>query len=246
MAKNKQYTGSPGAGDVQSWSAQIVPKQTVVSGQPSVQPAVTAAPGVGFGVGPNVYAKTLYNMSLQERKIIAQSLKNAGYKVNTNGIYSTALVAAYTNAITAAQLDAQQLGQTFNDSFFTNFLGRETAARGTAGGGPRITEQKSVITDSDAKVLIEAIIRDKNQRAATPEEIAKYTAIIQKKASKQPTITKTERVGGRTVITPVASGFGLQEAQSFLLDKIAGTDEAIANRVLSYYETFMNALGGRG
>lgn len=244
MAKNKQYTGSPGAGDVRTWSAQIIPKETVVSGQAPTQPGATPMPGVG--IGANVYAKTLYNMSLEERKVIAQSLKNAGYRVNTNGVYSTALVSAYTSAIMAAQLDAQQLGQTFNDTFFTNFLARETAARGAAGtGGPRVTEQKSVITDSDAKVLIEAIIRDKNQRAATPEEIERYTKIIQRKASKQPTITKTERVGGRTVITPVQSGFGLQEAQSFLVDRVAGTDEAKANKVLGYYETFMNALGGR-
>jgi hypothetical protein len=36
---------------------------------------------------------------------------------------------------------------------------------------------------------------------------------------------------------------GLNE-QQYLVDKISGTDEGKANKVLGFYETFMNALGG--
>jgi hypothetical protein len=183
-------------------------------------------------------------MTNAERKTIAQALKNAGYKVNTNGVYSRALVDSYREAVQAAKLSALELGQSFNDTFFVNYLTQETLARGRASGGPKITEQVSVITDADAKKIIEAIIRGQNKRAATPEEIAKYTAQIQRKAAKQPTITKTEKIGGKTVITPTP-GFDLQQAQSFLIDKISGTDESKANKVLGYYEAFMKALGGK-
>lgn len=238
MAGTKKFTGAPSPTEVGNWNNQIVPRQTQVS-----SPASTTTGDAATGIGVSEYAKTLYSMTTAERKVLGQALKNAGYRVNTNGVYSTSLVTAYTSAVQTAQFDAQQLGQAFDDTFFKNFLTRETAARGGA-GGPRIVEQKSVITDSDAKDLIDAVIRDKLQRKASQAEIDKYTAILQRKAAKQPTVTKTEKIGGKTVITPTP-GFGLQEAQSFLLDKVAGTDEAKANKVLGYYETFMNALGGR-
>lgn len=241
MAGTKKYTGAPSPTEVGNWNNQIVPRQTQVSSPAST---TTAGGDAATGIGVSEYAKTLYNMTTAERKVLGQALKNAGYRVNTNGVYSTSLVTAYTSAVQSAQFDAQQLGQTFNDTFFKNFLTRETAARGGGERGPRITEQKSVITDSDAKDLIDAVIRDKLQRKASQAEIDKYTAVLQRKAAKQPTVTKTEVIGGKTVITPTP-GFGLQEAQSFLLDKIAGTDEAKAGKVLGYYETFMNALGGR-
>lgn len=237
MAAKKPFAGSPGATEVGNWNTQIIPKTATTVSTSGVQDST--------GVGTSEYAKKLYAMTAAERKTIAQALKGAGYKVNTNGVYSRALVDAYGSAIMSAQLSAQELGQPFNDTFFTGFIARETAARaGSGDGGPKIVEQLSTITDSDAKLLINAIIRDKDQRAATAAEIEKYTNIIQRKAAKQPTITRTEKVGGKTIIK-TTPGFGLQEAKTFLVDKISGTDEAKANKVLGYYETFMNALGAK-
>lgn len=237
MAKDKKFAGSPSASDVRPpWSSQIIPKESVVSGNTTIMP----------GMVVNQYAKTLYDMSSQERKVIAEMLKSLGYRVSTSGGYSSALATAYATVMQQAQFDAQQLGQAFSDTFFKNFVAREIAARGASGAaeGPRIVEQSSVITESDAKTLINAIIRDQNNRAASAKEIEKYTSLLQRKAAKNPTITRTETVGGKTVVK-TQPGFGIQEAQSLLLDKISGTDEAKANKVLSYYETFMNALGGR-
>jgi hypothetical protein len=237
VAAKKPFAGSPGATEVGNWNTQIIPKTATTVSTSGVQDST--------GVGTSEYAKKLYAMTAAERKTIAQALKGAGYKVNTNGVYSRALVDAYGSAIMSAQLSAQELGQPFNDTFFTGFIARETAARaGSGDGGPKIVEQLSTITDSDAKLLINAIIRDKDQRAATAAEIEKYTNIIQRKAAKQPTITRTEKVGGKTIIK-TTPGFGLQEAKTFLVDKISGTDEAKANKVLGYYETFMNALGAK-
>jgi hypothetical protein len=237
VAAKKPFAGSPGATEVGNWNTQIIPKTATTVSTSGVQDST--------GVGTSEYAKKLYAMTAAERKTIAQALKGAGYKVNTNGVYSRALVDAYGSAIMSAQLSAQELGQPFNDTFFTGFIARETAARaGSGDGDPKIVEQLSTITDSDAKLLINAIIRDKDQRAATAAEIEKYTNIIQRKAAKQPTITRTEKVGGKTIIK-TTPGFGLQEAKTFLVDKISGTDEAKANKVLGYYETFMNALGAK-
>jgi hypothetical protein len=237
VAAKKPFAGSPGATEVGNWNTQIIPKTATTVSTSGVQDST--------GVGTSEYAKKLYAMTAAERKTIAQALKGAGYKVNTNGVYSRALVDAYGSAIMSAQLSAQELGQPFNDTFFTGFIARETAARaGLGDGGPKIVEQVSVIKDTDAKTLIDAVIRDQLGRKASQAEIDKYTKIIQRKAAKSPTITKTEKVGGKTVITPTY-GFSTQDAKTFLVDKISGTDEAKANKVLGYYETFMNALGGR-
>jgi len=236
VAGKKPFAGSPGATEVGNWNTQIIPKTATTVSSSGVQD--------GTGVGTSEYAKRLYSMTAAERKTIAQALKGAGYKVNTNGVYSRALVDAYGSAIMSAQLSAQELGQPFNDTFFTSFIANETAARGGGDGGPRIVEQVSVIKDTDAKTLIDAVIRDQLGRKASQAEVDKYTKIIQRKAAKNPTITKTEKIGGKTVITPTY-GFGTQDAKTFLVDKISGTDEAKANKVLGYYETFMNALGGR-
>ncbi len=236
MVAKKPFAGSPGATEVGNWNTQIIPKTATTVSSSGVQDST--------GVGTSEYAKRLYAMTAAERKTIAQALKGAGYKVNTNGVYSRALVDAYGSAIMSAQLSAQELGQPFNDTFFTSFIANETAARGGGDGGPKIVEQPSVIKDTDAKTLIDAVIRDQLGRKASQAEIDKYTKIIQRKAAKNPTVTKTEKVGGKTVITPTY-GFGTQDAKTFLVDKISGTDEAKANKVLGYYETFMNALGGR-
>ena len=52
--------------------------------------------------------------------------------------------------------------------------------------------------------------------------------------------TTTYGKGANQTQTNVA---GLNEKQ-YLVDQISGTDEAKANKVLGFYETFMNALGG--
>ncbi len=242
MAKPKKLTSAPGPSEISTWEKQIVPQgSTMVSGTPS-----TGFDGQA-GIGVNLQAQTLYNLSVKERAEIAQALKNAGYRgFPTNGLYNQALANAYSSALMAAETSAMQLGQPFNNAFFTGYLGQEIAARNaltTGIGGPRIVEQESVIKDTDAKALIDAVIKDQLGRKASQAEIDKYTKIIQRKAAKNPTITKTEKVGGKTVITPTY-GFGTQDAKTFLVDKISGTDEAKANKVLSFYETAMKVLAG--
>ena len=243
MAAPKKITSAPGPTEVASWNNQIIPKgPTVVSGTPSTGFGATA------GVGVNQYAQTLYNMPAAQRAVIAQSLKNAGYRgFPTNGLYNQGLANAYSSAIMAAETSAMQLGQTFDDNYFTGYLTQEIAARnaiqGEAGaggaGGTGITEQVSVATNQQAKALIDAIFKDQFGRLASDKEVAQYTKALQKAQKKSPVVTTTTRKGDKTMISTT----GGVNAQQYLLDRISGTDEGKANQVLGFYETFMKALG---
>lgn len=239
MSKKTGLTSAPGASEIATWNNQIIPKgETIVSGTPATGFQGTA------GIGVNPQAQALYNMSPRERAEIAQALKNAGYRgFPTNGLYNEALATAYSSALMAAQTSAMQLGQSFDQNFFTNFLGQEMAARAAmgegTGGGPRITEQRTIATDEQAKAIIDAVFKDQFGRSASEKELKRYTTAIQKAQKKSPVVTTTTRVGGKTMV----STSGGVNATQYLLDKVAGTDEAKANKVLGFYETFMRALG---
>jgi len=238
VAKKKGLTSAPGPTEVGTWNNQIIPTgDTVISGTP----ATTGFAGA-TAIGVNPQAQALYNMSNAERAEIAQALKNAGYRgFPTNGLYNQALANAYSSALMAAQTSAMQLGQPFDQNFFTGFLGQEIAARNVMGDGtgPKVTEQMAVATDEQAKSIIDAVFRDQFGRSASQKEIKKYTTAIQKAQKKSPVVTTTTRVGGKTMVSTT----GGINATQYLLDRVAGTDEAKANKVLGFYETFMNALG---
>lgn len=223
-----ELKSAPGPSEIGAWQKQIIPSGTTISGTQTVSGT------------SNPVAVELYNMTRANRQQIAQALKNAGYRVPTNGLFSDKLLNAYQSSSMAAQIQAQQLGQTFNSSYFTNYLINEGAANAAAGGpksGKNI--QTRISTDLDAKALIDAVIRDQLGRAASADEIQKYTKVIQKRQAKAPVTTTYTTTGGVTQ-SQTTGGFNEQQ---FLVDRIAGTDEAKANRVLGFYETFMNALG---
>ena len=239
MAKKKGLTSAPGPTEVGSWNNQIIPTgDTVISGTPAAAGFEGAT-----AIGVNPQAQALYNMPRAARAQIAQALKNAGYRgFPTNGLYNQALANAYSTALMAAQTSAMQLGQPFDQNFFTNFLGQEMAARTAMGegtGGPKVTEQVTVATDEQAKAIIDTVFRDKFGRSASEKEVRRYTTALQKAQRKSPVVTTTTRAGGRTMV----STSGGVNATQYLIDKVAGTDEAKANKVLGFYETFMKALG---
>lgn len=240
MTKKKKFTSAPGPSELGNWNTQIVPKgETVISGTPATGFAETT------GVGVNQYAQALFDMPVAQRATIAQSLKNAGYKgFPTNGLYSQALANAYSSALMAAQTSAMQLGQTFDGNYLAGYLTQEIAARNAlraegGEGGPRVTEQVTVATEQQAKALVDAIFKDQFGRTASDKEVARYTKALQRAQRKSPTVTTTTRQGGRTLVTTT----GGVNASQYLIDRISGTDEAKANKVLGFYETFMKALG---
>jgi len=90
-------------------------------------------------------------------------------------------------------------------------------------------------------MLINSVIKDTLGRKATTAEITKYTSALKKIQQQAASTTTYKTVGGKQtrVTTP-----GINEKQ-YLVDQVSGTDEGKANKVLGFYEIFMNALGGR-
>ena len=180
-------------------------------------------------------------MSPQERIGIGNRLKSAGYQVG--GLTGQA-TKDLRNAYLKAYDDLNQeilIGQQLD---FNTFLTREASAGG-AGQGPRVPyTQDQEINDMAAKTLINTIIRGQNSRDATDEEIAKYTAEIRNQQKKNPLVTAYTTKGGQTTGSKTTGGFGQQEAQQFLLDKISQGDEAKANRALDAYSAVVDLFGG--
>ena len=222
-----------------NYKTPIVPTGSTVSNT-----AVSGTAGYqGVTATANQDAKILYDMSEPDRKILAQRLKNAGYKVAVTGKYSDKLLSAYSTASMKAALQSQMVGQAFTVG---QYLDQESAARIAAGGaggggGPSVRKETRISDDLTAKALIDAIYQDTLGRKASGKEILKYTSAIQKAQKTSPTVTTYATSGGTTTST-TTGGFNEQQ---YLIDQIAGTDEAKSNQVLGYYKAFMNALGGK-
>jgi hypothetical protein len=181
-------------------------------------------------------------MSPQERIGIGNQLKGAGYQVGgLTGQATTDLRNAYLKAYDDLNQEII-LGQQLD---FNTFLAREKGAGG-AGGGPRQPyTQDQEINDMSAKTLIDGIVKSLTGRPkATPEELEKYTAMIRNQQRKNPLFTSYTTRGGDTVGSKTTGGFGAQEAQQFLIDKISQGDEAKANRALDAYSTVVDMFGG--
>jgi len=218
-----------------NYKTPIVPTGSTVSNT-----AVSGTAGYqGVTATANQDAKILYDMSEPDRKILAQRLKNAGYKVAVTGKYSDKLLSAYSTASMKAALQSQMVGQAFTVG---QYLDQETAAKIAEGGsGPSVRKETRISDDLTAKALIDAIFQDTLGRKASGKEILKYTSAIQKAQKTSPTVTTYATSGGTTTST-TTGGFNEQQ---YLIDQIAGTDEAKSNQVLGYYKAFMNALGGK-
>ena len=179
-------------------------------------------------------------MSPQERIGIGNRLKGAGYQVG--GLTGQA-TKDLRNAYLKAYDDLNQeilIGQQLD---LNTFLTREKSAGGTGARQPYTQSQE--INDMSAKTLIDGIIRDLTGREkASPEEIEKYTAMIRNQQKKNPLVTSYTTSGGDTTGSRTTGGFGAQEAQQFLIDKISQGDEAKATRALDAYSTVVEMFGG--
>ena len=219
-----------------NYKSPIVPTGSTVSNT-----AVSGTTGYqsGLTTTANADAALLFNLSEPDRKIIAQRLKNAGYKVAVTGKYSDRLLAAYSSASQKAALQSSLIGQPFTVG---QYLDQEAAAKIAEGGsGPSVRKEVRISDQTTAKALIDAIFQDTLGRKASGKEILKYTKNLQAAQKAAPTVTTYGTSGGVTSATTTG---GINE-QQYLIDQIAGTDEAKSNQVLGYYKTFMDALGGK-
>lgn len=165
-------------------------------------------------------------------------LKSAGYyKGKITSKYTPALQKAFTAAETD-RLSVSAVSPIGRDEFF------KQQVEFNAGGGdgrPSVVTSVTAYTPESARQLVDSIIRDTLGRKATDAEIKKYTAALKGIQNKAASTTTYKTVGGKQtqVTTP-----GINE-EKYLVDQVSGTDEGRANKVLGFYETFMNALGGR-
>jgi hypothetical protein len=170
-------------------------------------------------------------------------LKSSGYyKGKITDKYTPALQSAFDRA-EQARLSISSVRPLTRDAFIKEAIDLAAGGGGGSGSATPITKyiDVSVTPSSKAKDLINAIILDTLGRQATDAEVKKYTAALNAAEKKTPTTTKYTTSGA----TRTSSTTGGLDTQQYLIDQISGTDEAKANKVLGFYETFMNALGGK-
>ena len=227
----------------------------ITSSTPGTGPAI---PGIGgFGVPSSrteaTEAKLIANygaMSEILRKSLAQQLKSAGYKIPVTGKYNATVREAFLDAsrnfsseISMLQAnDPQRLNtQKFDLTSYLKDIADTRAGMGSGDGGPSIRKDIRISDETTARTLINAVLQDALGRGATKEELQRYTSALQKAQKTSPTVTTYSTAGDVTSATTTG---GINE-QQFLIQQIAGTDEAKANKVFGYYDAFKNALGVR-
>ena len=224
MAKPK-FTSAPGPTEVGNWQNQIIKSGTTVNGS-----------GTTGNVGINPVAVELYNMTDAERLQIAQTLKNAGYKVPVTGKFNDTLVTQWSNVNMAAQLQAQQIGQPYDKNYLTGYLQQQAIVNAASGAGAQDFQRKTIYDPTQAASVINVVYSNLLGRQATDKELAKYTKILQEAQRKNP-VKYTDTAGAGYTAT------GGLDPQQFLVQQIAGTDEAKAQRVIGFYDVVKKTIG---
>jgi hypothetical protein len=165
-------------------------------------------------------------------------LKAAGYyKGKIADKYTPALQKAFT-AAEQARLEISAVRPMTRDAFLEETIALGGTGAGT--GGPTTVTNVTKYKPEAAQQLVNSIIQDTLGRKATAAEIKKYSAMLKAVEGKAASTTTYGKGASQTQTTMA----GLNE-QQYLVDQISGTDEGKANKVLGFYETFMNALGAK-
>ena len=220
-----KFTSAPGPTEVGNWQNQIIQSGTTVNGS-----------GTTGNVGINPVAVELYNMTDAERLQIAQTLKNAGYKVPVTGKFNDTLVTQWSNVNMAAKLQAQQIGQPYDKNYLTGYLQQQAIVNAASGAGAQDFQRKTIYDPTQAASVINVVYNNLLGREASAKELAKYTKILQEAQRKNP-VKYTDTAGAGYTAT------GGLDPQQFLVQQIAGTDEAKAQRVNGFYDVFKKTIG---
>ena len=191
------------------------------------------------GVLPGDFTDFLKLIAKSPALIIGYSkiLKTAGYY---KGKVGNKYTPAFQKALIAAESDRASINLVSPISRKDFFDQLEPVSTGGSGySGPTTVTNVTKYTPESASQFINLIVQDTLGRRATAAEITKYTKTLKDLEKKASSTTKYSGAGASQtqVTTP-----GINE-QQYLIDKISGTDEGKANKVLGFYETFMNALG---
>jgi len=202
----------------------------------------TGAPApAGSTTSQSEYTQFLSTIAKNPALITGYSklLKSAGYyKGKITDKYTPALQKAFTKA-EEDRLSISTVRPIGRDEFLQEAISLGGVGSGSGSGGPTTVTNVTKFKPEAAQQLVESIIQDTLGRKATAAEVKKYSAMLKKIEGKAASTTTYGKGSNQTQTTMV----GLEEKQ-YLVDQIAKTDEAKANKVLGFYETFMNALGG--
>jgi hypothetical protein len=214
-----------------------VGKNSGVSKYTAPAPQQTTATADG-GVLPGDFTDFLKLVAKSPASILGYSkvLKTAGYY---KGKITNKYTPAFQKALVAAESDRASINLVSpisRDDFFAQL---EPVSTGGSSGPTTVTSVTKYKPEA-AQQLVDSIIKDTLGRKATAAEIKKYSAMLKGIEGKASTVT-TYGTGSKQTQTTMA---GLNE-QQYLIDQISGTDEGKANKVLGFYETFMNALGAK-
>ena len=215
--------------------------QNVFDYQYRPAPAAQSTEANNSGTSQSEYTQFLSTIAKSPALITGYSklLKSAGYyKGKITDKYTPALQKAFTKA-EADRLSISTVRPIGRDEFLQETISLGGVGGGSGSGGPTTVTNVTKFKPEAAQQLVESIIQDTLGRKATAAEIKKYSQMLKKVEGKAASTTTYGKGSNQTQTTMV----GLEEKQ-YLIDKISGTDEGKANKVLGFYETFMNALGG--
>ena len=185
-----------------------------------------------------VFLQNVAKASPEQIFSYSKALKSAGY---LRGKVSNKYTPALQNAFGLMERDRLSLKPVMGDIERGSFL--ISQAQNAAVEGKKIPEpyiQMQISTKTQARGTINQIFQDLLGRGPTQSEFDKYYEMLaakQKKSAQKTTYTRGE--GGATVATTTG---GLDSGE-YLFQQIAKTDEAKANKIFSFYDTFKKALG---
>jgi len=205
----------------------------------------TAAPGID---ADRLFAE-FYKLQPEGLKVLSTKLKNAGYPVK--------ITSKPTNDLRDQYLKANIEFITYNkynpaSKGLLDYLTVVSDPNAGGAGRPRVSKSVRLSDPTTAEALITAVMQDQVGRGPNKAELKRYTQALQRAQAAAPTTTvTTSRAGATTspITGEVTSGAttsqttgGINE-QQFLINEIAGTDEARAQKVKSYYDVFKQAIG---
>lgn len=206
----------------------------------SATPMPTVMPEQSSGIAPQSDYTQFLSLVANNPSLItgySKLLKSAGYyKGKITDKYTPALQKAFTRAEEDRLLISAARPMSRDE-----FLQETIDIGGGEDDGPTIRKDIRISDETTARRLINAVLEDAIGRGATKEELKKYTLALQKAQREAPTVTTYSTAGD--VQTATTTG-GINE-EEFLIQQIAGTDEAKANKVFNYYDAFKTALGVR-
>lgn len=170
---------------------------------------------------------------------LAKQLKSAGlYKGTPTGKFNNSLY----DALTKVEEKRVQLASIKGDIDRFDFI-TELASEGTGTGdtgGPSVVRARSITSKTKGAATLDAIGEELLGRQLTSAEKTKYLKMLNVEEAKatSDTVTKYSAAGG------MSTTLGGLDKEQFLIEKIAGTDEAKANKVLDAYSAVVEMLGG--